>query len=97
MVQISWLHEAKQDLKEIFEYIALDSTIYASLQIDRIYQKVEILKTQPQIGKQVSELERSDIRELIVGNYRIIYRVLSKTQIHILMVHHGARDLARRF
>jgi addiction module RelE/StbE family toxin len=96
MVQISWLKEAKQDLKEIFDYIALDSKKYAALQIERIYEKTDLLKTQPLIGKEVTELQNPDIRELIEGNYRIVYRIVSKKHLHILMVHHGARDLAKR-
>lgn len=96
MVQVSWLLEAQRDLKEIFDYIALDSSKYASLQIDRIYQKVELLKIQPLLGKVVPELENTSIRELVEGNYRIIYRVVDDDRLHILMVHHGARDLRRR-
>ena len=96
MVQISWLVEAQRDLKEIFDYIALDSNKYASLEIDRIYQKVELLKVQPFLGKVVPELENTSIRELVEGNYRIIYRVVDDNRLHILMVHHGARDLGRR-
>lgn len=97
MVEISWLIEAQRDLKEIFDYIALDSSKYASLQIDRIYQKVALLKTQPLLGKVVPEIENTSIRELVEGNYRIIYRVVDDKRLHILMVHHGARDLRRRF
>ncbi|WP_374443481.1 type II toxin-antitoxin system RelE/ParE family toxin [Epilithonimonas sp.] len=36
------------------------------------------------------------MREIIEGNYRIIYRIISENEVHILMVHHGARDLIRR-
>ncbi|HCT54093.1 MAG TPA: type II toxin-antitoxin system RelE/ParE family toxin, partial [Balneola sp.] len=36
MVQIRWLKDAKEDLKEVFEYIALDSKRYAQLQIEKI-------------------------------------------------------------
>ena len=96
MVRISWLLEARQDLKEIFEYISLDSTRYAILQLERIYSRTEILKSQPSIGKLVEELGNPNIRELVEGNYRIIYRIVDQTNVHILMVHHGARDLSRR-
>jgi len=96
MVQIRWLEEAKTDLKEIFEYISFDSRRYARLQVERIQQHTKILKVYPYIGKIVDELENPEIRELIEGNYRIIYRVVSETRIDILLIHHGARDLKRR-
>ena len=44
----------------------------------------------------VDEFNNSTIRELIEGNYRIIYRIINETEVNILMVHHGARDLVRR-
>ena len=94
--QIVWLKDAKTDLKEIYDYIALDSKRYARLQVERIKESIKVLKIEPQIGKLVHELNQPEIREMIEGNYRIIYRLISTKKIHILMVHHGARDLQRR-
>ncbi|MFY9243579.1 MAG: type II toxin-antitoxin system RelE/ParE family toxin [Polaribacter sp.] len=96
MVQIVWLKDARTDLKEIYEYIAIDSKRYARLQVERIKDSTKILYTKPQIGKLVQEINQPEIREIIEGNYRIIYKHTSSDKIHILMVHHGARDLQRR-
>lgn len=96
MVRIKWLASSKQDLKEIYDYISLDSKRYAKLQIDKIYTKTQVIKKQIYIGKEVEEIKDTSIREVIEGNYRIIYRIKDSTEIHILMVHHGARDLRRR-
>lgn len=96
MVQIVWLKDAKTDLKEIYDYISLDSKRYARLQIERIRHSIKILKTEPEIGKLVTEINQPEIREIIEGNYRIVYRIISSKYIHILMVHHSARDLRRR-
>jgi addiction module RelE/StbE family toxin len=96
MVRIKWLLAAKNDLKEIYDYISLDSKRYAKLQVERIQNKTEILKSQIEIGKIVEELNEPNVREILEGNYRIIYRIISKSEVHILLVHHGARDLTRR-
>ncbi len=96
MVQIKWLKEAKADLKEIFVYISLDSKRYARLQVERIQQSTKILKLHPNIGKIVDEIDNPEIREIVEGNYRIIYRIVNKKRIDILLVHHGAKDLRRR-
>jgi len=96
MVQIVWLKDAKIDLKEIYDYIALDSKRYARLQVERIKESIKILKIEPKIGKLVQEANQPEIREIIEGNYRIIYRLISSKMIHILMVHHSARDLYKR-
>jgi addiction module RelE/StbE family toxin len=96
MVRIKWLLAAKNDLKEIYDYISLDSKRYARLQVERIQNKTEILKSQIEIGKIVEELNDPKVREILEGNYRIIYRIVSKNELHILLVHHGARDLSKR-
>lgn len=96
MVRVKWLNSAKNDLKEIYNFISLDSRKYAKLQVEKIKSRTEILKTQSHIGKVNEEYNHVSVRELIEGNYRIIYRIVSDSEIHILMIHHSARDLNRR-
>lgn len=47
-------------------------------------------------GKRVSEIDDDNMREIFEGNYRIIYRIISQNEIHILLVHHGAKDILQR-
>ena len=96
MVQINWTHQAKDDLKSIAEYIKLDSVRYAKLQVIKIKSKTHILKSHPNAGRTVPEIDNEKIRELIEGNYRIIYKVISNSQVDILTIHHSARDLTKR-
>lgn len=65
----------------------MDSPIAALNWVDALFDKVEILKVGAEIGRKVPELNRNDVRELIFGNYRIIYRIL-KNKIAILTVRH---------
>ena len=71
----------------ISDYIAEDSTSAANKWVDVIFDKVETLKSSPEIGTIVPEIGLPDIRELIVRNYRIIYFTSKKT-ISILTVRH---------
>lgn len=96
MVRIIWSETALNDLKAIREYIGHDSPKFARLQINKIRKRVKILQSNPLAGKENPEMHISSIRELIEGNYRIIYEMMNKNQISILMVHHGARDLPDR-
>ena len=96
MVQINWTFQSRDDLKAIAEYIKLDSVRYAKLQIIKIKTRTQILKSFPLTGRIVPEIESEQIRELIEGNYRIIYKVISETRIDILTIHHSARDLSKR-
>jgi addiction module RelE/StbE family toxin len=96
MVQIKWTPQAVQDLEDIHEFIAKDSVKYAVRQISLIRKRTQILKYQTAAGKKVDEFKSENIRELIEGNYRIIYRQVDLYRIDILTVHHAARDLIRR-
>lgn len=96
MVQINWTLQAVSDLEDIANYIAKDSKKYAKLQIIRIKSRTKILATQAYAGKIVPEINQTDIRELVEGNYRIIYKIIDLNNIVILTIHHSSRDLGLR-
>jgi plasmid stabilization system protein ParE len=56
MVQIIWTNRARKDLKQISEYISLDSVKYAKSQLNRIFSKAQILIQLPLAGKIVNEI-----------------------------------------
>ena len=95
MVKIVWTERSLTDLEDIAEYIAKDSAKYAKLTIEEIFNSTLILQKQPLIGRIVPELNDHRFRELIVGNYRIIYEH-DKLKVNILTVHHSKRDLRKR-
>ncbi|WP_026976695.1 type II toxin-antitoxin system RelE/ParE family toxin [Flavobacterium tegetincola] len=96
MVRINWTKLAVSDLLNIYEYISKDSKRYAEMQVVRIKVSTKVLVLFPLSGKVVAEIDQKEIRELIEGKYRIIYKLVSPTQIDILTVHHSARDLSMR-
>ena len=84
------------DLKEIYDYISYDSKKYAQYQILKIRNSIKILKQYKFSGKIVEEYNDENIREIIEGNYRIIYKILGDDRIDIITIHHGARSLISR-
>lgn len=56
---------------------------------------VDKLRQHPKLGRVVPEYENETIRELIVGNYRVVYRV-RRQQVGIVAVVYGSRDLIGR-
>ncbi|MCF8372952.1 MAG: type II toxin-antitoxin system RelE/ParE family toxin [Bacteroidales bacterium] len=76
MVRINWTTQAREDLKSIADYISIDSKQYARLQILRIRNQTHILRNHNYIGRIVPEINKDDFRELIVGRYRIIYKIV---------------------
>ena len=95
MVKLIWTDQAIRDLTDIGEYIAQNSEQYAKLTIQKIYSRTNILKSLPFAGRTVPEKSEDSLRELIEGNYRIFYEVVSNNQINILGVYHSARDLSK--
>ena len=95
MVKITWTEISINDLKEIFDFIADDSIRYATLTTYKIYQRVQPIMHNPYFGRMVPEFNEKFIREVIEGNYRIIYRIKSDVQVDILRVYHSARLLIR--
>ena len=93
MVKINWTTQAKNDLISISEYIRQNSEKYARIQIKRIRERTQQLRKHPNSGREVPEFDNPRIRELILGNYRIIYCLVSDERVDILTVHHSARLL----
>jgi plasmid stabilization system protein ParE len=79
-----------QDVEAIREHIARDSTRYADLVVERLVAAVQRLADHPRSGRVVPELGDDSIREVIYGNYRIVYR-LQHDLIEIATVFQGAR------
>jgi len=94
MVKIIWTQRSLTDLKSIAEYISKDSVKYAFLTLERIIDVTKYIETNPRIGRMVPEMGRNDkIREIIFGNYRIIYKIAKTMTVYILTVHHSAKRL----
>ena len=83
MAKVIWTLRSLTDLKSIAEYISLDSIKYASLTIERLIGVTFYLESNPKIGRMVPEMRKNTkIREIIYGNYRIIYKITSTVTLH---------------
>ena len=89
---IEWSPLSIQRINEISDYIAEDNVDAAIKWIKSIIDSVEKLNEFPEIGRKVPEINRSNIREILIKNYRIIYR-LEKNKISVLSVRHGKQIL----
>ena len=81
---------AKSHLRSIYDYISKDSPQNALLTIDRLTSRSMQIADFPKSGRKVQEYGDENIRELIEGNYRIIYHILPQ-QIDVIAVVHSAR------
>lgn len=95
MAQINWTNEAKQWLREIFDYIAKDNPTAAAEVVTGIHRRTQILLTFPHAGHRYRDEPEGDIRVLLYGHYRIAYLLKKNGDIDILGVFHGALEIDR--
>ena len=91
MVQIIWTDSALQDLNDIGDYIAKDSLRYAEITVVRLFESVNILESHPFAGVKSPDFENESIRQIVGGDYRIVYQIINESRIDILTVHNCAR------
>ena len=89
-MRVVWAPLALERAAEIARYIAADRPA-AARWIDRLTKVVATLAAQPRRGRRVPELDREDLREVLHGEYRVIYRVDAR-RVVVLTVRHGRRQ-----
>ena len=89
---IKWTESATNDLEEVAEFIARDSRFYATTIVKKARKAARSLRISAERGRVVPESNTSNIRELFLWKYRLIYKVTSH-HVFILAFIHGARDL----
>jgi toxin ParE1/3/4 len=85
---------AEQDLIEILDYFVDKNPEYIPRLVARIHIRLEELSHYPEKGRIVPELEKksiTDYRELIEGNYRIIYHIIDN-EVLVLSIIDGRRN-----
>jgi plasmid stabilization system protein ParE len=86
-MKVTWAPLAVDRVAEIAAYIAEDNPPAAEKWIHKIFARVGQLATFPDSGRHLQETTRPDVRELVWGNYRIIYRTEPR-HVLILTVRH---------
>ena len=93
--KIYWTRQAREDLRAVRVHIARDAPATASAYVRKLRLSVGRLRQFPFSGEVVPEIGREDLREVLLGNYRIIYRVADR-RVDILAVFHSARIFDER-
>lgn len=94
MMKVVWTEQAWQRLAEIDAFIAKDDPTAASRLVERLIERGDALSEHPDRGRRLPELPESGLRELVVGNYRLVYRRGARN-IEVLTVFEGHHLLRR--
>ena len=94
-MKIAWTETVRQDLHEIFAYIAEEKHRAARALLAEIKERVTVLQNNPQLGRK-GRVE--DTRELVLTGtqYLLPYRVKNQ-QIQILAVFHTSKKWSNKF
>jgi len=92
VAQVTWSSRSAADLQSIYEFVRQDAPAAALALMMRLVGAARRLQEFPLSGRVVPEFNRSEIREIIVGHYRIIHRV-EGDEVGIVTVRHAARQL----
>jgi toxin ParE1/3/4 len=92
MATIEWTRGSTEDLRQIKEYIGQSAPDTAESFVQRLIASTNRLAAFPLSGSVVRAFSRFEAREILHGNYRIIYRVDGE-RVLILTVYHASRML----
>jgi len=90
-MKVRWNPSAEYDLYDIHSFIAKDSPINADRFTELLINRAEGSGDEPRKHRKAPELDR-DVREVIEGNYRIIFRIHAR-EIEVIAVLHAGRLL----
>lgn len=80
-MKVSWSPLALDKLYAIAEFIALDNPSAAEHWVNSLFDKAESLGAFPEMGRILPELKQASYRELIIGNYRLIYKITNEIDV----------------
>lgn len=90
MTVVRWTNQAVEDLRSIRLFIERDSPRYGRLVAERLFESTMRIEEFPRSGRVIPEIGDEDYREVIVGEYRIVYRLGGNTAA-ILTVFRSSR------
>lgn len=94
MTRIIWSRKSLRDLDGIEAYIAQHNAVAARRVVQKIVRRTDRLLLFPQSGGYVEEDEARRYRQVLQGNYRVIYRFEPDDHlVFIITVIHAARLL----
>lgn len=96
--RVEFADQAKSDLFEIYLWIAEDSAVDAARWVVTLESKILGLDVSPErcvIAPENEEIEESEVRQLLVDRYRVLF-IVRERKVFVLHIRHGSRRTATR-
>ena len=86
MVKVEWSLSAIEDIEDHIGYIEKDSVQAAQNWAIQIFENEDLIAENPYIGRVIPEENLEHKREMILGNFRLMYEILNNSNVVILKV-----------
>jgi plasmid stabilization system protein ParE len=93
-MKVVWSPLALEKLVDVAEFIALDNATAAENWVNEVFNKTDLLCAMPEMGRTVPEMPHTHYREIIFGNYRIIYSL--SHEVRVLTVRNCRQQLTEK-
>ena len=90
--RVVWTEQARQMPDDAVSYVARDSRPAAERLLIQALEAASSLNVHSERGRVVPEFDRSNVRQLLVQRYRLLYEV-RPAEVYVLAFVHGARDM----
>jgi plasmid stabilization system protein ParE len=92
--EVVWARRARSDLRLAISHIQADSPTAARTFASAIIQSSRSLATLSERGRVVPELGQEEVRELLLGRYRLVYEVFP-ARVAVVRLIHASRDFLK--
>jgi toxin ParE1/3/4 len=94
-MEVIWTRQAVNQLNRYADYIAHDNVLAAEKWVLSLLGKTDQLTELPKSGRLVPEYSDPNLREIIEGDYRLIYRIKDE-KVYVQSVRHTRQDLRKK-
>ena len=95
MARVIWSPQALADLEAVGDYLAREAPAYAQAFVDGAFAAVEMLRSFPNVGRAVPEIQDDALREIMYRGYRVFHVVSGEdddSEVEILSMFHSTRQ-----
>ena len=85
MAEVIWAEPALYSLQEVTDYISLDNPDAARVLVGKVFQAIDLLERNTELGNVPGELKNTPYRRLVISPLYLYYRVDDK-KIRIVFV-----------
>jgi toxin ParE1/3/4 len=94
-MEVIWTRQSVNQLNKYADYIAQDNVLAAEKWVLSILGKTDQLSELPKSGRVVPEYSDPSLREIIEGDYRLIYRIKDE-KVYVQSVRHTRQELRKK-